>query len=468
MRVLAAALLLIACSPPSIRRHVLVHLDTDAPLPAPDATRPGAARPLFDTLQVVVVDRDGHQVAGTERTTDLDAGMFSRGPLTFAVVPAREDERVLLQVTLFRRAHQATRFALADTDLSARFLLPAAADDGPTHASVFLGVERIGRHDGWDGKQEASVILSTESRIGSWPGAWSRPCASAPTADEVCVPGGAFWMGDPELRGNADLADSDRERLVVMSPFFLDRHEVTVEQFRRRWPDLTFFGFEAPLLFVPGDGQSSENFAAFTPEPTQPDDRAQRPVNGVTWATSNGYCAFEGKVLPTEAMFEYAASGAGNEWPYAWGLDTPACELAVVARAGVGAFAQYAGSCRLPGTLGGPTDVGWNERDRVSLDAGGQSVLVDLAGNVGEWTRDVFVDQASRPAQAGPLADPIEADERGVAPRRVVKGGSWRGGFVEARAGARADRYPDELNPSVGFRCARPDQPLTAPGRSSR
>ena len=452
--------LLAACARPP-EGSVFVQFDTDAPLPSADAALSGTP-PLFDTLQIMVIGGDGQPVPGSGRTTDLYQGMFDDGPLTFAVVPAKKGERVLLQVMLFRKDHLASRFDPLETDLAARFLLPAAPSEGQTHASVFLGVDRTGRHDGWDGDLEATTDVWTRSRAGSWARARPSHCKSDPLPDEVCVPGGAFWMGDPEMRGNADLSDSDRERLVVMSPFFLDRHEVTVKEFLERWPDLRNGFFDPPLEFVAGEGEVAANFATFSAEGAIPPERLDLPVNGVPWSTAKAYCELGPikKTLPTEAMFEYAASGAGHEWPYAWGVAPPSCDRAVLARAGIGAFVQFEGDCRIAGTRGGPAEPGHGS-DRVMVGGAPGQVLLDLAGNLSEWTLDGFTDQAKRAPSNRVLFDPVEPDGAAASPPHVVKGGSWRSGFVAARAGARAWRNsdwskPEEYDVSIGFRCARP------------
>jgi len=48
-------------------------------------------------------------------------------------------------------------------------------------------------------------------------------------------------------------------------------------------------------------------------------DRRNHPVNCVDWAQSKAYCERQGKRLPTEDEWEWAARGGVNGWNYPWG-----------------------------------------------------------------------------------------------------------------------------------------------------
>src|SRR5207247_3841535 len=56
------------------------------------------------------------------------------------------------------------------------------------------------------------------------------------------------------------------------------------------------------------------------------------PTNCLTWAKAHEYCLSVGRDLPTEAQFEYAASGLRGS-TYVWGEEDPLCPDAVFARA---------------------------------------------------------------------------------------------------------------------------------------
>lgn len=436
---------------------VLVHVDTDAPLPS-DPNTPAAAEvpPVFDTLQVVAITGLDQRVPGTEHQMDLTADMFANGPISFAVVPANPTEQVVLQMVLLRKAHLASSFSPETTDLAVRVNLPAVGEEGQKDAFVFLHTDDTGQRKGWGQPDEPRFKVPVVSKIGSWRGAKRVACPAPAETGEVCVPGGAFWMGDPGLRGNVDLGDSDRERLVIVSPFYMDVKEVTVGEFRSVLPALKERGLDPPPSFsAKSTGTDPNDFSTFTEAPPEgmPDTHSDLPVNGVSWPAAQVYCQEQGKDLPSEAMFEFVASGRGKETDYVWGVDPPDCKDTIIARAGVGAYLNQDGSCRAPGTIGGPEVFGSGKRDLTRMNADPGSTIYDLAGNLSEWMLDVWTPQEDLPEQLGPEIDPVATGGRD--PKiHVAKGGSWRGRLVGARAGARGPTDGTVENRSMGFRCA--------------
>src|SRR5262249_58597137 len=115
-------------------------------------------------------------------------------------------------------------------------------------------------------------------------------------------------------------------------------------------------------------------------QPSQWDDHRfgkihpNHPVVGVTWYEAMAFCRWltqtlnDGAIytLPSEAEWEHAARGTARR-PYAWGDDVPDGERA-----------------NFNGTYSSTTAVGC-----FLLGATSQGVL-DLAGNVWEWTRSEY------------------------------------------------------------------------------
>jgi formylglycine-generating enzyme required for sulfatase activity len=248
---------------------------------------------------------------------------------------------------------------------------------------------------------------------------------------------------------------------VVVSPFFIDTHEVTVGELRGALPALTRAGAALPPVWS-GErtGLDEDDYSTFTLGPSEADPfdaQAELPVNGVSWATARAHCRALGKDLPSEVMFEFLASGRGLEQKYVWGDDAPDCADAVSGRAGYGVYETFDGVCRPGGSPGGPLPAGAGSSDRAALAAAHEArEVLDLAGNLSEWTLDWFnAEDEGVWAVAGVARDPIALEIGREGARRTVRGGSWRGRYVELRAAARVARLPEGVNRSLGFRCAR-------------
>src|SRR5439155_16208739 len=111
------------------------------------------------------------------------------------------------------------------------------------------------------------------------------------------------------------------------------------------------------------------------------DVREDYPVtclNGKNQALA--YCAKTGRSLPSEAQFEYVASGLRGAI-FVWGGDAPSCEDAVFGRGGWGQYQNIAAPCKPAESPGGPLPIGSARRDRLELESG---TIFDLAGNAGE------------------------------------------------------------------------------------
>lgn len=447
-------LLLSGCTRPG-SAYYTVHVDTDAPLVRTDgALAPHAG--LFDRLRIEVFDDQRDLV--DVRDEAIHAEDFEQGPVSFGVEP-HGGRRPYVHVVLYRAAQIAMTDAFPRTSIEVYARLPEAQEEDQP-VVINLNVSTLGQAT-WLQPEEVARAPSPTSRAGSWPGAAPASCLGDARPDEVCVPGGAFWWGDPYLHGVAQLGDADEERLATMSAFFLDRTEVSTAAFRSAWPQLAGQGLPPPLLWSGGSsGDAPTDWATFTLEPTAQntnDRRDDLPVNGVPWPTARAYCQSLGKDLPTEAMLEFAASGRGRENDYVWGERMPTCADVVVARASVGYYQAYPGDCRPVGQLGGALPSGQAKKDRISFDS--DEEIVDLAGNLSEWALDGWIEQKDRTTEVRILKDPLEPAPAGAGGtvRRVVKGASWRGQLIEARAGARIGQSPELASPTIGFRCARSD-----------
>lgn len=134
------------------------------------------------------------------------------------------------------------------------------------------------------------------------------------------------------------------------------------------------------------------------------------PVTGVPPAVAERFCRFAGGRLPTSAEWRFAASGAeGRRFP--WGFTGLVCRRA--------AFGLVDGPCSTDGD--GPDLTG------ARPDGATPEGVLDLAGNVAEWTRDPDG-------------------------RYRARGGSFRS-RVAAELVTAAVETPRETADHVGFRC---------------
>lgn len=137
-------------------------------------------------------------------------------------------------------------------------------------------------------------------------------------------------------------------------------------------------------------------------------DRLDHPVNCVDWAAANTYCAAQGKRLPTEVEWEWAARGGDEARKFPWGFRDPEDQLCWSGRE------TRNGTCPVSSFVNGD----------------GRGGVHDLAGNVGEWTST--------------------AAENGY----VVKAAGFNVSNADgALCAAREPTAPTFRGPSVGFRC---------------
>jgi formylglycine-generating enzyme required for sulfatase activity len=145
------------------------------------------------------------------------------------------------------------------------------------------------------------------------------------------------------------------------------------------------------------------------------------PVTGVTLEEAQRFCTWAGGALPTRDQLAFAGAGpAGRRYP--WGDTGAVCRRA--------AFGLRQGPCGWGAT--GPEITG-SRPDGASPEG-----ILDLAGNVAEWT--------SPPEPGASLAEVI--------------GGSWADDAAPAlRTWSRRLVPVGSRAPDIGFRCAYPLPP---------
>jgi formylglycine-generating enzyme len=179
------------------------------------------------------------------------------------------------------------------------------------------------------------------------------------------------------------------------------------------------------------------------------------PVVHVTHRDAAAYAAWAGKDLPTEAEWEFAARGGLDGAEFAWGDDfTPGGRH--LANTWQGAFPQE-----------NLNHDGWRRTSPVTAFPPNGYGLLDMIGNVWEWTADWYSAEhqadAAKPCcipqnpRGGSEADSYDSCQPAIRiPRKVIKGGSHLCAPNYCRRYRPAARHAHPIDTStchLGFRC---------------
>ena len=157
------------------------------------------------------------------------------------------------------------------------------------------------------------------------------------------------------------------------------------------------------------------------------------PVTLVTWFGAKAYCDFYGGRLPTEDEWEKAARGTDG-MPYPWGQEAYRNNANYYDSRDP--FEKDAGKTGLTTPVGfynGMTYNDGSDSGYVTLDSSSPYGLYDMAGNVWEWTGDVYEGTHNR----------------------FLRGGSKAETERRLRVWSRDNSRPDHSSPNVGFRSIR-------------
>ncbi len=158
------------------------------------------------------------------------------------------------------------------------------------------------------------------------------------------------------------------------------------------------------------------------------------PAVAITWFGAKAYCEYYGWKLPTEAEWEKAARGPSTiaqdaARAYPWGDD--------IALNNANSYSSCDPFEKLLGAQGDTSPVGFYNGKTydgyATLDSPSPYGLYDMAGNVWQWTGDVYAGMHYR----------------------FMRGGSKSVYEYDLRVWSRNSAEPDYYGPSTGFRCAR-------------
>jgi len=252
----------------------------------------------------------------------------------------------------------------------------------------------------------------------------------------VFVPGGTTTIGS-----DSGMPSEQPEFKVVVEPFFMDSHPVTVGDFRNFVEDTGYVTFSDSI----GDGVvfDFENASWIIKDGVNweyplgvdygkaPDDH---PVTLLTYNDAINYLSWAGKRLPTEIEWEHAARGLTNRNDrYAWGNSLKEN----------GEFMTNTWNGTFP--TSNNVEDGHLTTAPVGVYAKNDLGLSDMGGNVWEWTSSWFRSYENRNKPYTITQDS----------EKVLRGGSFmcHSSYCHGyRVSARSNTPPDNNMFHVGFR----------------
>ncbi|MGH8062458.1 MAG: formylglycine-generating enzyme family protein [Pseudoxanthomonas sp.] len=286
--------------------------------------------------------------------------------------------------------------------------------------------------------------------------AFTDALANGGRAPEMIVlPHGGFRMGAADSEPGAADAEKPAHYVRFERGFALSRKAVSVAEFRRFVQATKYRPRASRRGHSTAYDERSGNFARRSGVDWQSDYAGARaaddlPVLHVSVRDAEAYAEWlsqqtgRGYRLPSEAEFEYATR-AGVQGRYPWGNNgippkgfgnlTGGNDVSPSGRHWNNAFVSYGDGYWGPAPVGSYKANPWG--------------LYDMGSNVSEWVSDCWHASYRRaPAGGASWFNP-------GCRSRVVRGGSWAGSPVQARAAWRSSSNSDMTSARTGFRVAR-------------
>jgi len=238
----------------------------------------------------------------------------------------------------------------------------------------------------------------------------------------VFIPAGSFLMGSDLERDRHAHEREQPQHTVYLPDYAIAKTPVTNAQY-------------ATFLRATHHSPPRHWRILFLKRRWSPLGRKEHPVVNVTWYDAVAYCRWLSGVtgisyrLPNEPEWEKGARGTDGRI-YPWG------------------DAWEAGRCNIDGGKEDTTPVG------AFPDGASPFGLLDVIGNVWEWTRSLWGPNLRKPAYTYPY-DPDDGRENAAAPtdvRRVLRGVSFLNESADARCAARYRYSPANHYVTVGLR----------------
>ena len=279
--------------------------------------------------------------------------------------------------------------ACADVDLNATMPVYDTGVDTEAWAQIPAGEFYFGQHEDVE-TTGAYQIMLTDVTTAQYAAFLNRALADGyvKVADDTIV---GYYPGD-EFRGV--------------------KHEEPIEA-----KDWIFIPLDDPSQRVKFDGTS------FSVQPGY----ENHPMTMVSWFGAWGYCQYYDWRLPTEMEWEKAGRGTDTR-PFPWGFEIQRENANFYAsRDPFEDMSSYGSRTTPVGFYNGKTYDGY-----TTLDSPSPYGLYDMAGNVWQWTGDVYEGMHYR----------------------FMRGGSKDTYDMDLRLWVRNNATPTYFSPGVGFRCA--------------
>lgn len=241
---------------------------------------------------------------------------------------------------------------------------------------------------------------------------------------QIYIPAGTFHMGGYDVRAAPDEFPAHE---VTLDAYWMDQLEVTNAMYQ--------LCVGAGVCTLPQSLESQRRTDYYN----NPEFK-DYPVVYVAWGQAKAYCEWAGRRLPTEAEWERAARGDDLR-TFPWGEDKPDYR-----------FANF--------------NFIVKDTSRVGSYPLGASPfgILDMAGNVAEWTNDFYKSNYYSTSELTNPLGPLTSSSY----YRVVRGGSLGDAEINIRVSKRSSvlgpnlnaipaspEYLGDFSPRIGFRCAQ-------------
>ena len=241
----------------------------------------------------------------------------------------------------------------------------------------------------------------------------------------ILISAGTFTMGS-----DSRAADEKPMHKVYLDAYYISKYEVTNAEYYEFWK----LQAASPQKVSQHTPENFTHLPQIGDWPARAKQFPNHPVVGISWHDANAYVVWKGMRLPTEAEWEKAARGYTDRiWPW--------------------------GNAMEPHANTAANDDGYENRlAPVGSFPKGKSYygVMDMAGNVWEWTADWYSDvyywSSSQAAAKRPKKNPTGPD---VGSWRVIRGGSWIDKIARCSTTFRFYFYPNLKTSFVGFRLAK-------------